>query len=334
MRHVQCSFAAAVLTVGGVLVGCSPGQHATSHSADPVVAWVGQPVSQVATRPAASAPDCTAAQLRVLGRGLELTPYGSGGTGTITLSNKGSRACRLTGRPAVAIVGAADAPRQRQVNLPPAPATFPDVVPPASALLALPPGDSATLSVQWSNWCPPHASPGKRVVPPRAVRVTLPGGRGSVDVDYNAVPDCVRPAEPSKIGVTPFAPAPLPPAPPWTTANVTATIQPADQGLRQVAARRGEIARYRVTLHNNSAYPVPFTGCPLFVEAVEPAGTPQAYRLNCSGVAALAPKASRTFEMRVVVPADAPLGSNGLLWELDPTGAQEPEAVSHIQVLP
>jgi len=36
--------------------------------------------------------------------------------------------------------------------------------------------------------------------------------------------------------------------------------------------------------------------------------------------------------MRIQIPADAPAGNNGLFWELDPTGGQGPEAVSHIEV--
>jgi len=36
--------------------------------------------------------------------------------------------------------------------------------------------------------------------------------------------------------------------------------------------------------------------------------------------------------MRIQVPEDAPAGNNGLFWELDPTGAQGPEAVSGLVV--
>jgi hypothetical protein len=36
--------------------------------------------------------------------------------------------------------------------------------------------------------------------------------------------------------------------------------------------------------------------------------------------------------MRIRVPARAPLGANGLFWELDPLGAQSPEAVARVIV--
>jgi hypothetical protein len=44
------------------------------------------------------------------------------------------------------------------------------------------------------------------------------------------------------------------------------------------------------------------------------------------------PAGSLRFEMRIQVPADAPAEANGLFWELDPTGAQGPQAVSRLVV--
>ena len=43
------------------------------------------------------------------------------------------------------------------------------------------------------------------------------------------------------------------------------------------------------------------------------------------------PGGSLYFEMGIHVPASAPLGKNGLFWQLDPTGAQFPETVSASQ---
>ena len=82
---------------------------------------------------------------------------------------------------------------------------------PASALLALRPGEAGDVTISWDNWCDPVIE-GKPRVPPSALRITLPGGRGSVDADYNAVPPCLDPSAPSTIGVSPFQPNLVPPA--------------------------------------------------------------------------------------------------------------------------
>lgn len=46
----------------------------------------------------------------------------------------------------------------------------------------------------------------------------------------------------------------------------------------------------------------------------------------------ISPGGSLYFEMGIHVPASAPLGKNGLFWQLDPTGAQFPETVSGLAV--
>lgn len=319
--------AAAVL----VISGCSgSGDHGSRAAPGRVVPWSGvvpQPVRPVHV---AAAPACRAAQLSVVGPGLQLTPAGPGGTGTIELRNSGPQPCRLTGRPEVRIVGAPYVVAQRQQPLPAAPATFPDVRPPADTLLALAPGSSADIGVQWSNWCPPRPrKAGAAQVPPRAIRVTLAGRGGSLAVDYNAVPDCTTPGRPSTIGVRPFTPSPLPATQPWTTAKVTARIVPLGTAL---TGRRGQPARFAVRLGNESATTVAFATCPMFVEALEPSGGSEVHQLNCRAAHAIAPHGSETFAMRIAVPADAPRGKNGLFWELDPTGAQYPEATSALRV--
>jgi hypothetical protein len=101
----------------------------------------------------------------------------------------------------------------------------------------------------------------------------------------------------------------------------------------QLAGHRGQDARFAVRLHNPSTTPVAFGTCPLAVEALAPAGSPVAHVLNCPGQP-IPPSGSMLFEMRIHVPPDAPLGNNGLFWELDPTGAQGPEAVSGLNILP
>jgi hypothetical protein len=54
---------------------------------------------------------------------------------------------------------------------------------------------------------------------PGVVRITLPGGRDSLDVGYNAVLSCGAPGRPSAIGARPFAPARLPANQPWSMAS-------------------------------------------------------------------------------------------------------------------
>jgi Protein of unknown function (DUF4232) len=314
---------AIVLVACAVLASCSSAKQARTA---PMVPWADSVPAALQARAAAPAPPCRAAALRVVGPGFRFDPALTGGTGAATLRNTGQAPCRLTGRPTVRLVGAPRGPAQRQVPAPVQPSAFPTIQPPATALQALPPGGTAVLGVDWRNWCVPGAgrSP-KPLVPPRAVRVTLPGG-GSIDVGYDAVPACDNAAEPSTVAVRPFAPAPLAATTPWTSAQLKASIVDARP------APRGSTAHFGVRLANVSGTAVPFEHCPLFVEALAPSGEPEAHQLNCAAATPIPPGGALTFEMRIQVPKSAPLGNNGLFWELDPTGAQGPELVSGLTV--
>jgi hypothetical protein len=269
----------------------------------------------------------------VAGSGFQFVAGVVGGTGAVGLRNTGPGRCRLTGYPTVRLVGAPRAPAQRQVDLPAQAPGFPEVTEPAAALRALAPGSIAILSIDWSNWCVPGAAgSAKPQVPPRAVRVTLGKGLGRLDVNYNAVPACDAPGQPSAIGVRPFAPAPLPATQPWTTANVKATIESPDGPGVPLTAKRGQLARFIVRLQNASPIAVRFGGCPLLAEALAPSGQTEIHQLNCGPAGTILPGRSVFFDMRVRVPSGASLGKNGLFWELDPTGAQYPEAVSGLIV--
>jgi hypothetical protein len=171
----------------------SPPHH--RHAALHLVAWDAAVPRVLQVRHVPPAPPCRAAQLRVSGSGFSFIPAVMGGTGSVTLRNAGPRACALTGRPRVRAIGAPKAPPQHQTDLPAGTPSFPAVVPPPATLLALAAGASATLTVDWRNWCVPGArSAGrtKRLVPPSALQVTLPGG-GSLRTGYNAVPGCDSP---------------------------------------------------------------------------------------------------------------------------------------------
>jgi uncharacterized protein DUF4232 len=314
---------AIVLVATAVLAGCSSAKQA--HSA-PMVPWLDTLPAALQAHAATPAPPCRAASLRVVGPGFRFDPALAGGTGAATLRNAGRTPCRLTGRPAVRLVGAPRGPAQRQVPAPAQSPVFPTIQPPDTTLLALSPGGTAVLGVDWRNWCVPGAgrSP-KPLVPPRAVRVTLPGG-GSIDVGYDAVPACDNAAQPSTVAVRPFAPAPLAASTPWTSAELKASI------VNAHPTPRGTTAHFGVRLANVSGAPVPFERCPLFVEALAPSAGPEAHQLNCAAATAIPPGGSLTFDMRIQVPTSAPLGNNGLFWELDPTGAQGPEVVSGLIV--
>jgi hypothetical protein len=196
-----------------------------------------------------------------------------------------------------------------------APLIFPDTAYPRSSLFALRPGEIGGLTITWENWCDPLIK-GKPRVPPSAVRITLPGGGGALDADYNAVPSCIDPSSPSTIGVSPFEPAKISRMKPWTNAVVRATVP--GQPLH---GRRGEILRFRVVLQNTSRSPLRFNRCPAYVQQLVPSGEVEVYELNCARARPIGPGQSEAFAMQIRVPQSAPLGGNGLFWGLDPFGA-------------
>jgi hypothetical protein len=233
----------------------------------------------------------------------------------------------------VRLVGAPKAPAQRQIPLPAQQPEFPRLVRPSSWLLSLPPGGSAALGVEWRNWCVPNARTAtKPLVPPKAVRVTLARRRGSLDVPYNAVTACLHPGEPSTVGVRPFQPPLLPASRPWTQEVLRAKVRTLNGGAGPLRARRGELLRYAVAISNEGNRSVRFDRCPIVEELLAPAGRAEAHMLNCAAAHPLAPGATARFEMRIRVPANAPVGPNGLFWELDPLGAQSPEALARVIV--
>jgi len=315
----------AVLVLVLVLGGCS------SKHRDPVrlVPWEATVPAALQPPAGSPAPACPASALAVVGGGFEFAPTASGGTGRVALRNSGTSACALTGRPEVLAVGAVPAPEQRQLPLPAQPPAFPTVVPPDSALLAVPPGGSATVDVEWRNWCVPSGSTAP--VAPQAIRLTLPAGAGSIDVGYNAVPRCDAPTQPSVLGARPFQPAPLPATTPWTSTAVLATISPLP-GARELTAKRGATVRYAVLIRNPSGQAVTFERCPMLIQLLAPAGRSEVYQLNCAAAGQLPAGGSLRFELRIRIPADAPAGNNGQFWELDPTGNRGPQATSRILV--
>src|SRR5206468_7749361 len=96
-------------------------------------------------------------------------------------------------------------------------------------------------------------------LPPSALRITLPGGRGSLDMDYNAVPPCIDTRSPTTIGVSVFQPNLIPTGRRWTDAFLNASVP-----RQPVHGRRGGILRFRVVLTNGSHTTVRFDRCPAY----------------------------------------------------------------------
>ncbi len=302
-----------------LMAGCGGSKPAGPKVDGPVVPWSSSQPSELAERSPASTP-CRAADLAVNGQ-VDFEAYGNGGgIAVIALQNKGKQPCRLEGSPGVKLVKP-DGPRQVNTPIQRPPLIFPDTAYPLSSLLALRPGEYAGLTVTWDNWCDPQI-PGKKRLPPSALRITLPDGAGHVDADYNAVPPCSDPKRPSNIGVSPFETAKVQATPPWTA--VSASIK-ASIPNQPVHGKRGEPLHFVVVLQNASKATVSFDRCPAYVQQLVPAGQVQVGVLNCAAAKPIAPGESEAFAMEILVPKNAPLGGNGLFWALDSFGAKQPQ---------
>jgi hypothetical protein len=175
------------------------------------------PTTPPPTPPASTTvPACTSAQLRALG-----SMDGAAGSreGASSLTNLSDQACTLQGSPAITPldqnlhpitsgVTFSSSPAGWEVNGSPQPAGCP--------VVTLQPGDSASVRLRWSNWCPDG-----RAAP--LWRIGIPGS-GTVDVnglDAVSPPPCNGPGLPSTIEVGPFEPG-AGPAQPTTPASTTA----------------------------------------------------------------------------------------------------------------
>ena len=99
-----------------------------------------------------------------------------------------------------------------------------------------------------------------------------------------------------------------------------------------IHGRRGGTLRFRVVLTNDSATTVRFDRCPAYAQQLVPGGRVEAYTLNCRAAHPIAPGKSLAFAMRLRVPQNAPLGANGLFWELDPFGARAPQVHARVTI--
>jgi hypothetical protein len=306
-----------------VMVGCGGSK---SGYDGPVVPWIPSQPSELAERAPVSTP-CKAADLNIA-KQVDFEAYGNGGgIAVVALQNKGSDTCRLDGSPRVELVKP-DGPKQVNKALQRPPVLFPDTAYPLSSLHAIKPGEYVGLTLTWFNWCDPQI-PGKTRTPPTAVRITLPNGTGHVDADYNAVPPCSDPRQPSEIGVSPFETAKVKPVPPWTSEATAVTASIANQPVR---GKPGELLHYVVVLKNTSRSTVGFDRCPSYVQQLVPMGQIEVHDLNCKGAKPIAPGKTEAFAMQIRVPKNAPAGGNGIFWGLDPFGAKTPQINGRAEV--
>jgi Domain of unknown function (DUF4232) len=116
-----------------------------------------------------------------------------GAHGDVEFTNVGPRPCVLRGLPRVAIVRAAGQSLAVRLVRAPDLSLSPAVLSPGRL-------DAADLAVYWANWC--GRPPG-----PLSVRVMFPAGgvvTGSFNgpPDYDFVPPCLSPAQPSTVSVS------------------------------------------------------------------------------------------------------------------------------------
>jgi hypothetical protein len=240
--------------------------------------------------------------------------------GGVSVVNASHRACALVGRPQIALRGAPAARLRIRPMAWPAPrCCSPDVLAdPPGSLRALQPGKQADAYVFWSNWCRP---------PPARLEVRLPTG-GSIDLPLRRAPRCDQPRQPSLLRVSRFEPA-VRQLPRSSRLPLRAVI------LRPPQPRRGRVLRYRVALLNTGATPFRFaaTSCPVYIEQLA-SSPPQAYVLNCRGVAAVPPHGRAVFAMELRVAQDARVGPSDLSWELAPRTFDAPLADAAVRVEP
>ena len=186
---------------------------------------------------------------------------------------RGAACLSSTGRLRVRFVHAVP-PKQVQHRDASTPPTFPRVTYPEPARLALRPGESGGVTVTWDNWCDPQI-PGKKRVPPKAIRVTLPDGGGNLDADYNAVVPCLDPAQPSTLGVSVFQPNLVRRAAGGPTRSYARRL-----GRAAAGAPRRRSSDFRRGAGGPLTTPALFTRCPAY-PALEPAGRLQVDSLNC-----------------------------------------------------
>ena len=186
---------AAVVVAGGAFAGIR------ALGAAPAGGPAGQPSNSPASPPGPAVAACTSLDLRAIS-----TMEGAAGSrvGGITMQNWSDHTCTLQGVPAITLldqggqpitsgIDVSATPAQWQVDQSPEPAGWP--------VVTLHPGDSASVRIRWSNWCPDG-----RATPQWNIGIS---GEGTVVVegmDSSGPPPCNGQGLPSTIEVGPFEP--------------------------------------------------------------------------------------------------------------------------------
>jgi hypothetical protein len=131
--------------------------------------------------------------------------------GALTVTDTGTTACRVTGRPTIAMQIGASTRTLRELSW--RSSAFPGTHFSSSVLLR--PHYSASVRTRWMNWCDPSGAQRKRpsrvvatITPaPRPISTTVTGGLREL-----RLPDCVAPGRPSTIEVTLWTTPTPPPA--------------------------------------------------------------------------------------------------------------------------
>lgn len=139
--------------------------------------------------PSAPAASCASTALAIYGGRKDGDFFGVA-LGTVVVTNIGPATCQLSGTPTLALTddeGPLDLPQADTPGL-------------AISPVVLAPNGSATLTVDWVNWC--HPAPG-----PLQITIGLPDGAGTVIGPFNGppggtfVPACQSATQPSAVGV-------------------------------------------------------------------------------------------------------------------------------------
>ena len=308
-----------------VAAGCSSSSSKEEHAVvAPAVPWIAAKPAQVAERePVARA--CRASDLEAP-RQVKFVPRLHGGIALVPLRNVSGSACRLTGRPRVIFVKDGG-PEQVQKPFPTTPANFPETTYPA-----VEPARAAARRVRRR-----HDRVGQLVRSGRQGEAAPAAERAADHAAGRARQHRHRLQRRAAVHRPQRADDDrrlrLPAEPDPDRAPVDERV-PARVGAAasRSTARRGGTLRFRVVLDNGSQTTVRFDRCPAYAQQLVPRGSVEAYTLNCRAAHPIAPGKSLAFAMRVRVPQNAPLGANGLFWELDPFGARAPQVHARVTI--
>lgn len=256
----------------------------------------------------------------------------SGGWGAATgtsytrlvILNRGSFDCLLPTSPTVELLDAGGKLLGSTAPWPGEPAT-----------VFLPPGWTAVANVAFADWCTdPPALP--MAMDLRLAGATLQVSQPASEQAKIPVPPCM--STPASQAATfaldaPFGVLGMPVSEPdpIDTLPVRVTISPLPP------ATPGSTLEFTVTLTNVTPDDKPLNlsaMCPSYTESVslpnESGTATERYELNCAAAGILQPRSSLTFAMRVAIPADAEVGTAGLVWQL---GERGPAAKTTFEVL-